>query len=136
MYKIYVIKFNNKILSVLITYDSLFFFLFLQKLAQSDHFGHQSKDLNFDGIFFLFIRNSIENSEVARFIIKQISKIPITTLILDFKGEIPDSIKKENLQKKRFRKVSKTKTYLFHELFSYLPLLEGEEKEKEEEVNE
>ena len=41
------------------------------------------------------------NSEVARFIIKQISKIPISTLILDFMGEVPDSIKKENPQKKR-----------------------------------
>ena len=34
------------------------------------------------------------NSEVARFIIKQISKIPISTLIHDFEGEVPDSIKK------------------------------------------
>ena len=40
------------------------------------------------------------NSEVARFIIKQISKIPISTLILDFKGEIPDSIKKRKSTQK------------------------------------
>lgn len=33
------------------------------------------------------------NSEVARFIIKQISKIPISKLILDFMGGVPDSIK-------------------------------------------
>jgi len=35
------------------------------------------------------------NSEVARFIIKQISKIPISKLILDFMKEGPDSIKKK-----------------------------------------
>jgi len=40
------------------------------------------------------------NSEVLRFIIKQISKIPVSSLILDLMGEVPDSIKK-NLQKKR-----------------------------------
>ena len=40
------------------------------------------------------------NSEVTRFIIKQISKIPIDTLILDFKGEVPDSIKKRKSTKK------------------------------------
>jgi len=40
------------------------------------------------------------NSEVARFIIKQISKIPISNLILDFMGEVPDSIKKRKPTKK------------------------------------
>jgi len=40
------------------------------------------------------------NSEVTRFIIKQISKIPISTLILDFKGKVPDSIKKRKSTKK------------------------------------
>jgi len=40
------------------------------------------------------------NSEVARFMIKQISKIPISTLILDFKGEVPDSIRKIKSTKK------------------------------------
>ena len=34
------------------------------------------------------------NTEVARFIIKQISKIPISDLVLDYKGDVPDSIKK------------------------------------------
>ena len=47
------------------------------------------------------------NSEVARFIIKQISKIPISNLILNFMGEmgkvgeVPDSIKKEEPIKKK-----------------------------------
>ena len=41
-----------------------------------------------------------KNSEVARFIIKQISKIPISNLILDFKGEVPTSIKKIKSTKK------------------------------------
>ena len=40
------------------------------------------------------------NSEVLRFIIKQISKIPISNLILDFMGEVPDSIKKIKSTKK------------------------------------
>jgi hypothetical protein len=35
------------------------------------------------------------NSEVCRFIIKQISKIPISKLILDFMKEGPDSTKEE-----------------------------------------
>lgn len=40
------------------------------------------------------------NSEVARFIIKQISKIPISNLILDFMGESPASKKKIEQNKK------------------------------------
>lgn len=40
------------------------------------------------------------NSEVARFIIKQISKIPISRLILDFMRESPDSNKKEEIIEK------------------------------------
>ena len=40
------------------------------------------------------------NSEVARFIIKQISKIPISNLILDFMGESPASKKKIERNKK------------------------------------
>lgn len=47
------------------------------------------------------------NSEVARFIIKQISKIPISTLILDFMSEVPDSIKKINSNKKKEKKIAK-----------------------------
>ena len=43
------------------------------------------------------------NSEVARFIIKQISKIPISTLILDFKGEVPSPIKKRKSTKKEVK---------------------------------
>lgn len=46
---------------------------------------------------FLRIKKSLgikSNSEVCRFIIKQISKIPISNLILDFMGENLDSIKK------------------------------------------
>ena len=39
------------------------------------------------------------NSEVARFIIKQISKIPVSNLILDFMSEVPDSIKKKSTKK-------------------------------------
>ena len=45
---------------------------------------------------FLRIKKSLgikSNSEVARFIIKQISKIPISNLILDFMSEVPDSKK-------------------------------------------
>ena len=38
--------------------------------------------------------------EVCRFIIKQISKIPISNLILDFMGENLDSIKKGKSTKK------------------------------------
>ena len=37
------------------------------------------------------------NTEVCRFIIKQISKIPISELILDFRSEVPDSIKKNKM---------------------------------------
>ncbi len=33
------------------------------------------------------------NTEVCRFIIKQISKIPISKLILDFRSEVPDKNK-------------------------------------------
>lgn len=40
------------------------------------------------------------NSEVARFIIKQISKIPISNLILDFMNDGLDSIKKPKSTKK------------------------------------
>ena len=40
------------------------------------------------------------NSEVARFIIKQISKIPISNLILDFMGEDLTSKKKIKQNKK------------------------------------
>ena len=35
------------------------------------------------------------NTEVIRFIIKQISKIPISTLILDFMKDFPDLIKEQ-----------------------------------------
>jgi len=45
-----------------------------------------------------------KNSEVARFIIKQISKIPISTLILDFMGKDPDSIQKRKSTKKEVKK--------------------------------
>jgi len=38
------------------------------------------------------------NSEVARFIFKQISKIPLSTLILDFKDDIPLSIKSKEVE--------------------------------------
>lgn len=34
------------------------------------------------------------NSEVLRFILKQISQIPISTLVLDIMSKAPDSIKK------------------------------------------
>ena len=52
-----------------------------------------------DPLFLPFsrIKNSLgikSNSEVCRFIIKQISKIPISNLILDFMGENLDSTKK------------------------------------------
>jgi len=40
------------------------------------------------------------NSEVLRFIIKQISKIPISALILDFMGKEPGPIKKRKSTKK------------------------------------
>ena len=39
------------------------------------------------------------NSEVARFIIKQISKIPISNLILGFMSENAKSIKKKSTKK-------------------------------------
>ena len=50
-----------------------------------------------DSLFHPFseIKKSLgikSNSEVLRFIIKQISKIPISNLILDFMGKDPDSI--------------------------------------------
>ncbi len=45
-----------------------------------------------------------KNTEVARFIITQISKIPISKLILDFKGEVPDSIEKVKSTKKEVKK--------------------------------
>ena len=41
------------------------------------------------------------NSEVARFIIKQISKIPISNLILDFMSEEARSIKKIEGKKRK-----------------------------------
>ena len=47
---------------------------------------------------FTAIKKSLgikSNSEVARFIIKQISKIPISTLILDFMKDFPDLIKEQ-----------------------------------------
>jgi len=40
------------------------------------------------------------NSEVARFIIKQISKIPVSSLILDLMGKDADSVKKIKAQNK------------------------------------
>ena len=43
------------------------------------------------------------NSEVGRFILKQISKIPISDLILDFRSEVPDSIKKQKKTKKEVK---------------------------------
>ena len=57
-----------------------------------------------DSLFHPFseIKKSLgikSNSEVLRFIIKQISKIPISNLILDFKGEVPTSIKKKSTKK-------------------------------------
>jgi len=48
-------------------------------------------------ISFIRIKNSLgikSNSEVARFILKQISKIPISNLILDFMNKGAPSIKK------------------------------------------
>lgn len=45
---------------------------------------------------FVAIKNSLgikSNTEVVRFIIKQISKIPVSTLILDFMKDNSDSIK-------------------------------------------
>jgi len=50
---------------------------------------------------FKEIKNSLgikSNSEVARFIFKQISKIPLSTLILDFKDDIPPSIKSKEVK--------------------------------------
>ncbi len=44
------------------------------------------------------------NSEVLRFIIKQISKIPISNLILDFMGKSPDSKQKIKHNKKEVKK--------------------------------
>ena len=47
---------------------------------------------------FLKIKNSLgvkSNSEVARFVLTQISKIPISTLILDIKSEAPALNKKD-----------------------------------------
>ncbi len=44
------------------------------------------------------------NSEVARFIIKQISKIPLSTLILDFMEDGPGSIKEKKSTKKEAQK--------------------------------
>lgn len=52
---------------------------------------------------FADIKNTLginSNTEVTRFIIKQISKIPVSKLILDFKKEDPDSIKKPKSTKK------------------------------------
>ena len=62
-----------------------------------------------DPLYYPFkeIKNSlgiIKNSEVLRFIIKQISKIPISNLILDLKDEVPDSIKKVKSTKKEVKK--------------------------------
>lgn len=51
---------------------------------------------------FLKIKNSLgvkSNSEVARFILTQISKIPVSILILDIKGEVPALIKKDPQKK-------------------------------------
>ena len=44
------------------------------------------------------------NTEVIRFIIKQISKIPVSKLILDFMNEDPDSIKEPKSTKKEEKK--------------------------------
>ena len=47
---------------------------------------------------FLKIKNSLgvkSNSEVARFILTQISKIPVSILILDIQDEVPALIKKD-----------------------------------------
>ena len=62
-----------------------------------------------DPLFLPFsrIKNSLgikSNSEVCRFIIKQISKIPISNLILDFMGENLDSKKKIEQNKKEVKK--------------------------------
>ena len=47
---------------------------------------------------FTAIKTSLgirSNTEVVRFIIKQISKIPVSALILDFMKDGPDSIKEQ-----------------------------------------
>jgi len=47
---------------------------------------------------FVAIKNSLgikSNTEVIRFIIKQISKIPVSNLILDFMKDNSDSIKEQ-----------------------------------------
>jgi len=45
-----------------------------------------------------------KNAEVLRFIIKQISKIPISDLIPDFMGKSPDSKQKIKSTKKEVKK--------------------------------
>ena len=45
-----------------------------------------------------------KNAEVLRFIIKKISEIPVSNLILDLKGEVLDSIKKVKSTKKEVKK--------------------------------
>ena len=67
------------------------------------------------------------NSEVARFIIKQISKIPISKLILDFMNEGPDSIKEKNLTKRVHLTILRDKEMATEDELNELLELEKEE---------